>query len=72
MSFSRSIPGSLPSYFALIHGEEFLGAFDTPENAYDKGVEKFGKSPFLVRRISPEPEVYRNQAFMLGLMNARI
>jgi hypothetical protein len=61
-----------PGKFALIHGEEFLGAFDTPENAYGAGVEKFGNGPFLVKRISPEPEVYRNQALMLGLMNARI
>lgn len=58
--------------FALFHGEEFIGAYDTPENAYEVGVQKFGKSPFLVRKISEELEVYRNQAFVLGLMNARI
>lgn len=58
--------------FALIHGDDFIGAFDTAENAYDEGVKKFGKEPFLVKRISPDPEVYRNQAFVLGLMNARI
>ena len=58
--------------FALIHEDQFVGAFDTPENAYEAGVEKFGKSPFLVKKITPDPEVYRNQALMLGLMNARI
>ncbi len=58
--------------FALIHGDEFIDAFDTAENAYDAGVDKFGKAAFLVKRISNEPEVYRNQAFVLGLMNARI
>lgn len=58
--------------FALIHGEEFVDAFDTAENAYEAGVGKFGQSPFLVKRISVEPEIYRNQALMLGLMNARI
>jgi hypothetical protein len=61
-----------PGKFALIRDEEFVGAFDTAENAYQVGVEKFGKSPFLVKRISDVPEVYRNQALMLGLMNARI
>lgn len=61
-----------PGKFALIHGDEFVDAFDTAENAYDAGVQKFGKEPFLVKRISPEPEVYRNQALMLGLMNARL
>jgi hypothetical protein len=58
--------------YALIHGEDFIDAFDTPENAYDAGVAKFGQSAFLVKKISEEPEVYRNQAFVLGLMNARI
>jgi hypothetical protein len=58
--------------FALIHEDEFIGAFDTAENAYESGVAKFGKSPFLVRKISQEPEVYRNQALALGLINARI
>jgi hypothetical protein len=58
--------------FALIHGDQFVDAFDTAENAYDEGVKQFGKEPFLVKKISPDPEVYRNQAFMLGLMNARI
>jgi hypothetical protein len=58
--------------FALIHGDEFVDAFDTAENAYSAGVTKFGKEPFLVKKISQEPEVYRNQAFVLGLMNARI
>jgi hypothetical protein len=58
--------------FALIRGEEFIGAFDTAENAYDAGVAKFGKESFLVKMIAQEPEVYRNQALVLGLMNARI
>lgn len=58
--------------FALIHGDEFVDAFDSAENAYDVGVQKFGKEPFLVKKISPELEVYRNQALTLGLMNARI
>jgi len=58
--------------FALFHGSEFVGAYDSAENAYTAGVEKFGKSSFLVRKVSDEPEVYRNQALFLGLINARI
>ena len=38
--------------FALIHGSDFIGAFDTPDNAYSEGVKLFGKEPFLVKRIS--------------------
>lgn len=58
--------------FALIHKEKFLGAFDTPDSAYQAGVQSFGKEPFLVKRIAEQEEVYRNQALSLGLMHARI
>jgi hypothetical protein len=58
--------------FALIHGEEFVSAFDTPAAAYEEGLKRFGKEPFLVKRISEKEEIYRNQALFLGLMNARI
>ena len=56
--------------FALIHGEEFVGAFDSPDNAYQEGIKRFGKEPFLVKRVSQQEEVYRNQALALGIMNA--
>ena len=58
--------------FALIKGENFVGAFDTPDNAYAEGVGLYGRDPFLVKRIAEHEEVYRNQAFVPGLMNARI
>lgn len=58
--------------FALIKGEEFAGAFDSPENAYIDAVKRFGKDIFLIKRISDQEEVYRNQALFLGLQNAHI
>jgi hypothetical protein len=58
--------------FKVITEDTFLGAFDTLDNAYKEGVEKFGRDAFLVRRIAEHDEVYRNQAFSLGLINARI
>ena len=58
--------------FALIKGAEFVGAFDSADNAYSEGVKKFGKESFLVKRISETEEVYRNQALQLGLMHARL
>ena len=58
--------------FALIKGEEFLGAFDSPDNAFKAGVDRFGKEIFLIKKISEQEEVYRNQALFLGLMNAYI
>jgi len=58
--------------FALIHGDDFIGAFDSAENAYSEGVKRFGREPFLIRRITQHEEVYRNQALSLGLIHARI
>jgi len=58
--------------FALIKGNQFAGAFDTAVNAYQEGVNRFGTEPFLVRQITEEEQVFRNQALVLGLMNARL
>jgi len=58
--------------FALVHGQDFIGAYDTAENAYSEGVKRFGREAFLVRKISAHEEVYRNQALHLGLIHARI
>ena len=58
--------------FALIKGSEFLGAFDTPQNAYEEVVLRFGNTGFLVKRVSETEEIYRNQALFLGLVNAHI
>jgi hypothetical protein len=56
--------------FVVIKGTEFLGTFDTAGNAYDAGVKKYGKEPFLVRRVSEKEETYENQALSLGLIHA--
>ena len=61
-----------PNKFALIKGEEFIGAFDSAANAYEEGVRRFGRDVFLVKRISEKEEVYRNQALSLGLIDARL
>jgi hypothetical protein len=58
--------------FALIKGQDFIGAFDNPANAYQEGITRFGRDEFLVKRISAEEEVYRNQALYSGLINARL
>jgi hypothetical protein len=58
--------------FVLFHGEDFLGAFDSVENAYVEGVKLFGQDPFLVKKVTPQEEVYRNQALSLGLIHAGI
>lgn len=58
--------------FVLFHGEDFLGAFDSVENAYAEGVKLYGQDPFLVKKVTPQEEVYRNQALSLGLIHAGI
>jgi hypothetical protein len=58
--------------FVLIHGEDFLGAFDSAENAYAEGVKRFGQEPFLIKKVLPQDETYRNQALSLGLIHARL
>ena len=53
--------------------ENFLvGTFDTPANAYEEGIRRFGREAFLIKRISEQEEVYRNKALFLGLTNARL
>jgi len=58
--------------FVLIRGEEFIGTYDSADNAYTEGVKRFGCETFLVKKISEQEEVYRNQALALGLMHARL
>lgn len=57
--------------FVLIRGEEFVGAYDSAANAYSEGVKRFGRELFLVKKVTEQEEVYRNQALALGLINAR-
>lgn len=58
--------------FALIKGADFLGSFDTAENAYAEGIKRFGRGEFLIKRISVKDEVYTNKALCLGLINAHL
>ena len=64
-TFERLKAGLLKTHhgkFALIKGDEFIDAFDTLDNAYKAGVVRFGREPFLIKRISEKEDVYRNHA----------
>lgn len=37
--------------FALIKGDQFIGAYDTMQAAFDEGIDKFGVVPFLIKQI---------------------
>jgi hypothetical protein len=43
--------------FALIKESTLIGTFDTAENAYVAGVQKFGNVPFLIKQILEEEPV---------------
>ena len=58
--------------FALVKGEELIGTFDNPENAYIAGVQKFGNVPFLIRRITGQDTTVHLPALTLGLLRANV
>jgi len=58
--------------FVLIKGKELLGVFDTFSDAYRVGVEKFGNTPFLIKRVSEEEQVERFPALTLGVIHANL
>lgn len=46
--------------FVLVHGREFVGAFDTVENAYNRGVALFERGIFLIKQVTEnEPRLFR-------------
>ncbi len=53
--------------FALIKGTELYGVFETDEEAYYAGLEKFGNVPFLVQPIEVEEEFVWLPLLELGL-----
>lgn len=75
VTYQRLKPELLANHlgkFVVIKQDEFLGTFDTAENAYNAGVKKYGRQVFLVRRVSAKEETYENQALSLGLIHADI
>lgn len=43
--------------FALIHGDEVVGTFDSYQDALTAGFLKFGLTPFLVKQIAAHEQV---------------
>lgn len=56
--------------FALIKGTELIGTFDTAENAYVAGVERFGNVPFLIKQVLERELEGHIPALTLGLLRA--
>ena len=56
--------------FVLIKGTELVGTFDTAENAYTAGLERFGNTVFLIKQVLSEEPVAYVPALSLGLIRA--
>lgn len=58
--------------FLLIKGEELFGAFDSQEEAYKVGVEKFGSEAFLIKKVADEEQSASIPALTVGVINASL
>ena len=56
--------------FAVFKASEFLGVFDTPQAAYDAGLNKWGNVPFLIKPVVKEEKPQQIPALYLGLLHA--
>ena len=57
--------------FVLINEDQFIGAFNTIDDALSEGARRFGLEPFLVREVSAAGEKEINiPALTLGLLRA--
>ena len=54
--------------YVLIKGKEIINVFDTQNDAIKVGIDKFGNTPFLVKKIE---EVESKQNFTSNLIRAR-
>lgn len=57
--------------FVLIKGEQLVGAFTTPQEAYQAGIQQFGNQPFLIKQVTKEDVTAYFPALTLGLIHAR-
>ena len=58
--------------FALIKGDKFIGAYDTPQTAYEEGINRFGNEPMLIIRILREEPRESMPAYTLGVIRASL
>ena len=58
--------------FAVFKDSEFLGVFDTPQAAYDAGLNKWGNVPFLIKPVVKDEKPQQIPALYLGLLHAGI
>lgn len=55
--------------FALIHGKEVVGVFDSETNALQEGYKRFGPVPLYIKEILPEESVQSAPALTFGILS---
>ncbi len=58
--------------FALIKKQELVGTFDTDQDAYNAGLDKFGNVPILIIRIQETEESAWIPVLSMGLLNPSV
>lgn len=56
----------------LIKGQKVVGTFDNLEEAYRRGLELFGVSPFLIKQVQKAQQTQQAPALTLGLLHAHL
>ncbi len=71
-SIKQELLRSYRGKFVLIIGEEKLGIFDRPEDAYAKGIELRGNVPMLIQSVQENENVEAIPSLALGLIDAHV
>ncbi|MBM3216725.1 hypothetical protein FJZ36_17655 [Candidatus Poribacteria bacterium] len=64
-SLRKELIGCAVGKYALVHGDELCGVFESNKDAIRQGYERFGNAPFLVKQVV---EVEIPQHFTSNLM----
>lgn len=73
--YSKEKKNFLKSYrgqFVLIKGQKLVGSFTTEAEAYKVGVERFGNSPFLIKKVVQEEQKADIPALTIGVINVSL
>jgi hypothetical protein len=56
--------------FALVHGDEIVGVFDSEINALQEGYRRFGPVPLFIQQVLPTVPEHSAPAMTLGILAA--
>ena len=56
--------------YVVISSNRLIGAYSTETEAYEAGLGEIGNVPFLIKRVTEEPEQVHLPALSVGILNA--